>query len=162
MPGTTINETHFQYCPKLFLIDEAASAVLLARRTGEADYDQTFSLIGGKMERGDGSLLTALSREKNEEIGTRAIVEVLPTFSHNVVFHKADGNAIVLPHFLARYVGGDIQLNDEYSEYRWVALDRLASFTPMIENIPEVGRILLRLPRIVDSSEYVRLSADPL
>jgi hypothetical protein len=143
----------------LFLVDESIDAVLLARRSGETEYDEVFSLIGGKMERDDGSLLAGLAREKNEEIGPHAAVEVLVTYSHNVLFWKIDGNAMVLPHFLARYLGGEIQLGEEYSEYRWVPLVDLAAFTPMIENIPQVGSTLVQLRTIAGNSDYVRLEA---
>jgi len=42
-------------------------AVLLAKRAGEADYDGTWSFIGGKMETTDATLVAGMQREKNEE-----------------------------------------------------------------------------------------------
>ena len=42
---------------------------------------------------------------------------------------------MVLPHYYARFIGGEIMLNDEYSEYRWVNLRELDQFEPKIETV---------------------------
>jgi len=83
----------FQYCQKLVLVSEDKQRALLARRKGEADYDGTFSFIGGKMETTDTSLLDGMRREKEEEIGTDALVEVLPNESFNILFRKKTATA---------------------------------------------------------------------
>ncbi|RDI53333.1 NUDIX hydrolase [Nocardia mexicana] len=132
--------THFQYCQKLVVIDPAANRVLLARRKGEADYDGVYSLIGGKMETTDGSILDAIRREKEEEIGKAPTISIAEDISYNVHFRKKDGNSMILPHFYAEYEGGDIELNDEYSDYAWVPVDQLGEFEPKIDTIPAAVR----------------------
>lgn len=112
--------------------------MLLAKRKGEADYDGTYSFIGGKMETTDESILAGMKREKDEEIGAGAKVKVLPNETYNLLFRKKDGNSMVLPHIAGVYVSGEIQLNDEYSDYRWVPINELESFEPKIENIPQL------------------------
>ncbi len=62
------------------------------------------------------------------------------------MFRKKDGNAMILPHYLAIHVEGDIVLNDEYSEYRWAPLEDISSCTPQIPNIPEIVQKLTQLP----------------
>lgn len=58
--------------------------------------------------------------------------------SRNLLFRKSDGTAMIVPHYLAHHVGGDIDLNaEEYSEYRWVSVDELEGLEPKIANIPE-------------------------
>ena len=47
---------------------------------------------------------------------------------------------MVLPHYYARFIGGEITLNDEYSEYRWVNLRELDRFEPKIETVGRGGR----------------------
>lgn len=129
---------NFQYCPKAVLFSEDWQKVLLAKRYGEADYDGTFSFIGGKMETTDESILAALKREKDEEIGASARVRVHLRNMQNILFRKKDGSAMIVPHYLAQYIGGDIHLNtEEYSEYAWVPVDELESFEPKIANIPD-------------------------
>jgi 8-oxo-dGTP pyrophosphatase MutT (NUDIX family) len=127
--------TLFQYCQKLIILSEDKTKVLLAKRKGEADFDGTYSFIGGKMETTDASILAGMKREKNEEIGDAAVVKVLPNETYNLLFRKKDGNSMVLPHIAGIYVSGVIKLNDEYSDYKWVPITDLEAFEPKIENI---------------------------
>ncbi|WP_433715380.1 NUDIX hydrolase [Nocardia sp. CA-084685] len=145
--------THFQYCQKLVVIDPVTDSVLLARRKGEADYDSVYSLIGGKMETTDGSILDAIRREKEEEIGKAAIIAIAEALSYNVLFKKKDGNSMILPHFYAEYQGGEIELNDEYSDYLWLPKHQLESFSPMIETIPEAVRWATEIGELIKKCE---------
>lgn len=129
--------THFQYCQKLVVINPETDSVLLARRKGEADYDGVYSLIGGKMETTDDSILDAMRREKDEEIGKSTVILVAEDVSYNSLYRKKDGNAMVLPHFYAEYDGGEIEINEEYSDYLWLPTDELPDFEPMIDTIPD-------------------------
>lgn len=140
MVGMNTNTTLFHYCQKLVILSADRQSVLLAKRKGEADYDGTFSFIGGKMETTDESLIAGMKREKDEEIGQAARVQVAAEESYNLTFQKRDGNMVVLPHIAGIFVSGDIQLSDEYSEYQWVALDDLDAFEPKIPNIPQLTR----------------------
>src|SRR5579859_7586260 len=99
-PDTTL----FQYCQKLVVLSADKQRVLLAKRKGEADYDGTFSFIGGKMETSDDDLLAGMKREKDEEIGPDAKIQVLADESYNLLFRKKDGNCMVIPHIAALYV----------------------------------------------------------
>jgi 8-oxo-dGTP pyrophosphatase MutT (NUDIX family) len=150
------NLTLFQYCPKLVLFSADRQSVLLARRVGEADYDGTFSLVGGKAETTDESLLAAIKREKDEEIGPNAKVRVCWRMSaYQVLFRKKDGNAMVLPHHAAVFADGEIVINpEEYTEYRWVPITELATFKPMVENIPDVVQAAQRLLAILSDDDF--------
>jgi 8-oxo-dGTP pyrophosphatase MutT (NUDIX family) len=132
--------TLFQYCQKLVILSADKQSVLLAKRKGEADYDGVYSFIGGKMETTDEGLLAGMKREKDEEIGQAAKINVLPDETYNLFFRKKDGNAMVLPHVASVYVTGEIELNDEYSDYHWVPLAEIDSFEPKIPNIPQLAR----------------------
>ncbi|MEV4238941.1 NUDIX domain-containing protein [Nocardia sp. NPDC049737] len=145
--------THFQYCQKLVVIDPATDSVLLARRKGEADYDGVYSLIGGKMETTDGSILDAIRREKEEEIGKAAIIAIAENLSYNVLFKKKDGNSMILPHFYAEYEGGDIELDEEYSDYAWVPVGELDSFEPKIDTIPAAVQWATQIGKLVKKGE---------
>lgn len=130
---------NFQYCQKIILFSEDWQSVFLAKRYGEADYDGTFSFIGGKMETTDESIAAGLKREKDEEIGESARVRVYMDATRNLLFRKKDGSVMILPHYTAQYVDGEIKLNaEEYSEYAWVPVTELADFEPKIANIPEL------------------------
>jgi 8-oxo-dGTP pyrophosphatase MutT (NUDIX family) len=136
----------FQYCQKIVLFDDQ-ERVLLARRKDEADFDGVFSFIGGKMERVDtrkgtgNDLLEGVRREKQQEIGRRALILVAPQLSYDIYFTKKDGSGMVLPRIYERYVSGAIDLNtSEYSEYQWVEMEELDAFEPKIETIPTAVR----------------------
>jgi ADP-ribose pyrophosphatase YjhB (NUDIX family) len=130
----------FQYCQKLVIVSPDKQSVLLAKRKGEADYDGTFSFIGGKMETTDETLVDGMRREKNEEIGEAVKVAILANETYNILFRKKDGNSMVLPHIAGIYRSGDITLNDEYSEYKWVPISEIEAFEPKIESIPALTK----------------------
>jgi len=126
----------FQYCQKLVILSKDRTAVLLARRKNEADYDGVYGFIGGKMEVTDESMIAAMAREKVEEIGENAIVRVLPSQSFNVLYRKKDGLSMILPHIAGLYISGKITLNKgEYDSFKWVLLKELAQFEPKIETV---------------------------
>ena len=129
------DQLKFQYCQKIVLLNDAKDAVLLARRKGEADYDGVYSFIGGKMETTDGGFVEGLRREKNEEVGSDVQISISPMTTWNAYFVKKSGDSMVLPHYVAIYRGGEIRLNDEYADYKWVKLDQLESFEPKIDTI---------------------------
>lgn len=149
---------NFHYCQKLIIFNKDWSKVFLARRYGEQDFDGTFSFIGGKMETTDESILAGLAREKSEEVGENFKIRVYPHATNNVFFRKSDGNAMILPHYIARHVSGEPKLNpEEYSEWRWVLVTELKTLEPKIPNIPDLVAWALKLQKSVADDEFVDL-----
>lgn len=147
----------FQYCPKLIVFSADASSVLLAKRKGEQDYDGVYSFIGGKIETTDENIIEGIRREKTEEIGSGAKILVAQMPVYNAFFRKKDGSAMILPHHICKYVGGEIKINEEYSEYKWVSIEDLESFEPKIETItPAVNWALRFLPQLY-SDDFVEI-----
>lgn len=147
----------FQYCQKIVLFNIGHTAVLLARRKGEADYDGVYSFIGGKLETTDGSFVDGLRREKNEEIGEDAKVRIYPSLSYNAYYVKKDGSHMILPHYYAEFEGGEITLNDEYSDYEWVDLEKLSSFEPKIETVEPMVQKMTNLRPVLDQEGFVQI-----
>lgn len=132
-----------ELCPKLVVVDEGRDALLLCRRHGEEDLDGHFSFVGGKLEEDDQSLLSGIAREIREELGGSVRLDVLLPFSVDVLFTKSSGVRMTLPHFYARYVGGELALNaEEYSEARWVPFAEIERVRPLVGNIPAIARQL--------------------
>ena len=129
---------YFIYNQKLVILSKDFKNVLLAKRQGEADYDQTYTYIGGKMETTDESLLAGMKREKDEEIGSDNIIEIMPNEAYMVLFKKSNGDMVIIPHIPAVFKSGEIVLSDEYSDYKWVPLTELNNFQPIVSNIPEI------------------------
>ena len=150
-----MDKYNFQNCQKIVVFSEDNTKVLLAKRKGENDYDGIYSFIGGKMETTDKNLVEGMRREKNEEIGETCKVKLYPIYSTSTYYIKKDGSYMVLPHYYARFVEGDISLSDEYSEYKWVSINEIDSFKPIIENIPEFTRRLLKLVPLMTEEDFV-------
>ncbi len=149
------NKFKFQYCQKIVIFSKDFKKVLLCKRKGEADYDGVYSFVGGKMEVSDKDLISGLKREKDEELGEDFKIQLYTLFSTNLNFRKKSGDHMVLPHYLARHLKGDIKLSKEYSEYKWVKLEEIEDFEPKIDNIPETINILLKLRAIIKDSNIV-------
>ena len=146
---------NFQYCQKIVVLSKDRAKTLLCRRKGEADFDGVFSFIGGKMETTDLSLLDGLKREKDEEVGESFKIKIYPTFTSSLLFVKKDGHKMIIPHYLAIHESGEAKLNEEYSEYQWIKIDKLEEFEPKIPGIPEMVNRLLRLEKIAKEKEFV-------
>lgn len=147
----------FLYCQKIVVFRNNDSEVLLARRKGEADYDSVYSFIGGKLETADGGLLAGLRREKDEELGEACLIKVAPSHSWNAYFVKGDGSHMVLPHYYAEYVEGEVKLSAEYSDSVWVKVSELTTFKPMIPNIPEATQQVLKMKDSLLESDFVKI-----
>ena len=145
-------------CPKVALVDELTESVLLCRRTGEQDYDAHFSLVGGKLHEDDGSLAEGIRRELREELGDRVRGSIHLGCSVDVLFTKTSGDRMLLPHYYARFDGGQIDLNPaEYDEMRWVPVSALRATSPLIENVPAIVERLASLRACMPESEFVEI-----
>jgi ADP-ribose pyrophosphatase YjhB (NUDIX family) len=141
----------------MVLFRNGGTELLLARRAGEADFNATYTLTGGKLETTDGSIVNGLKREKTEELGKAVHIKICPFASFNVYFVKHNGQHMILPHYYAEYVKGKIQLSDEYSDFRWIPTQQLASFTPKIENIIEIANWAQRVRTILGPKDFVEI-----
>jgi NADH pyrophosphatase NudC (nudix superfamily) len=148
----------FHYCPKIIVFSKDKKSILMARRTGEADYDGVYTFIGGKTETTDGGLVAGLKREKDEEIGQGAKLKICHLMScYQVWYTKKNGNSMVLPHHIAIYQGGDIKLNpEEYDDYKWVPVDQIENYAEIPANAPAV-RAALRLLPILTEEDFVEI-----
>ncbi|MFA5050890.1 MAG: NUDIX domain-containing protein [Patescibacteria group bacterium] len=150
-----MDKYNFLYCQKIVVFSKDMNSVLLCKRQGENDYDGVYSFIGGKMEISDKSFINGLQREKNEEVGEKFKIEIYPLFTANCLFIKKSGESMVLPHFYARHLEGEIILNDEYSEFQWVEINKLINFEPKISSIPDIVNKLLELKKIIKNEELI-------
>lgn len=147
----------FQNCQKIVVFKDNNTKVLLAKRRGENDFDGVYSFIGGKMEITDKSITEGIQREKNEEVGTNFKIKLYPTFNSMAYFVKKDGSYMVLPHYYAQFLNGEIKLSDEYADFKWIPINELNNFEPKIPNIFPIVQELLKLTSIIKDNDYVVL-----
>ncbi|MBS0248318.1 MAG: NUDIX hydrolase [Proteobacteria bacterium] len=103
--------------------DGKVLAVRRARKPALAHY----TLPGGAVETGE-TLLEAVRREVQEETGL--VIEPVALAGHReAIVHDAEGAVklhFVILCFASRLVGGDIALNDELDDARWLEPGELA------------------------------------
>ena len=150
-----MDEFCFAYCQKLIVFSSDEKSVLLCKRKGEVNFNETFSLIGGKLQMDDESIVAGLKREKDEDVGENFKIKFYPTYTINLLHTIKNGSRMVLPHYYAIHIEGDIKLNkEEYSEYRWVSLDEIETFEPKIDGIPQQIQKILELKKIIKEEDF--------
>lgn len=147
----------FQNCQKIVIFKDNNTKVLLAKRQGENDYDGIYSFIGGKMEITDASIIEGIRREKNEEVGNNFKIKIYSNFNSTISFTKKDGNYMLLPHYYAQFLNGEIKLNDEYSDFKWVPINELNNFEPKIPSIFPIVQKILKLIPIIQNDDFIIL-----
>ena len=125
-----------------------AGQVLLVRRA-RPPAAGLFSLPGGVVELGE-TLEEAVVREVREETGLTIEPVGLAGFRETIV---RDGDARIERHFViltfaARWRGGEVKLNEEFSEARWLEPAEIAG----LPTTPGLGEIVANaLKRLQDA-----------
>jgi 8-oxo-dGTP diphosphatase len=118
--------------------------VLLVRRAGQPSMG-LWTLPGGRVEVGE-TLVDAVQREVMEETTLTIAVIGLAGY-REVILTEAVGDRgrhfVILP-FAARYVAGDITLNDELGDARWVTIDEIGDL-PTTEGLKAILRQAMAL-----------------
>ena len=82
-----------------------------------------YSLPGGRVEFGE-TLHAALNREVAEETGLK--IEIIGLAGWREVVPGADGGGhYLIMSFAARWTDGEVTLNDELDDFRWLAPDEI-------------------------------------
>ena len=113
--------------------------VLVVRRAG-APAKGLWTLPGGRVEVGE-TLVDAVRREVIEE--TALSIDVLGLAGYReIILPQAVGERgrhfVILP-FAARWISGEIVLNDELSDGRWMAVEAVAGL-PTTDGLLEILR----------------------
>lgn len=118
--------------------------VLLVRRA-HAPAKGRYSLPGGRVEFGE-SLAQALIREVAEETGLSIEIVAIAGWREILPDVAADqsGHFVILP-FAARWRSGDVVLNDELDDARWLTPDQIGELdtTDGLQDIVRSAQALL-------------------
>jgi ADP-ribose pyrophosphatase YjhB (NUDIX family) len=150
-----MNKYNFQYCQKMVVYSKDGLSILLCKRKDEADFNATFSFIGGKLEITDDNIVEGLKREKNEELGEDFKIRIFLDFTTNIYFVKKDGSKMILPHIYAIHESGEIKLNEEYSGYKWVLLEDVSTLENIIPTIPDILNKFKVLKEVINKTESI-------
>jgi 8-oxo-dGTP diphosphatase len=120
---------------------------ILVVRRARAPANGLFTLPGGGVEAGE-TLLEAAAREVREETGLT--IELAALAGHReVIVRDAPGRVerhFVILTFAARWTAGEVVLNEELSEARWILPAELATL-PTTEGLAEIVAAALDLLR---------------
>lgn len=102
--------------------------MLIVRRARNPGIGR-YSLPGGRVERGE-TLHEAVAREVMEETGLT--IEIVGLAGYRDVITRADDGSVplhfvVMP-FAAHWRGGDVNLNDELDDFKWISPGQLREF----------------------------------
>jgi ADP-ribose pyrophosphatase YjhB (NUDIX family) len=116
--------------------------VLLVRRA-RSPGKGAYSLPGGRVEFGE-TLHVALHREVSEETSLKIDIVELAGWREVVPTAEGGGHYIIMS-FAATWQSGDVVLNGELDDFRWLAPDALGDLrtTPGLQDILQSARRVL-------------------
>ncbi len=117
--------------------------VLLVRRA-RSPAKGFYSLPGGRVEFGE-SLQEALTREVDEETGLKIDIVGLAGWREVLPSASGGGHYLIMS-FAARWTAGEVVLNDELDDFKWLAPDRIGGLK-LTGGLEEVLREAARLVR---------------
>jgi 8-oxo-dGTP diphosphatase len=117
--------------------------ILLVRRA-RSPAKGFYSLPGGRVEFGE-TLHAALSREVDEETTLKIEIAGLAGWREVVPGASGGGHYLIMS-FAARWVSGEVVLNDELDDFKWLKPDALGDLklTGGLPEVIEAARRLLR------------------
>ena len=113
--------------PGVFYVAAAAfiekdSKLLVLKRSPYHDYDAgNWEVVSGRLEQGIKEVKLELEREIREELGESFKCEIIaPIGTYNFLRNDDPKKEHVGIDYICQYKSGDISLNQEHTEYRWI------------------------------------------
>jgi 8-oxo-dGTP diphosphatase len=117
--------------------------ILLVRRA-RSPADGFYSLPGGRVEFGE-TLHAALHREVDEETALKIEIAGLAGWREVVPGTSGGGHYLIMS-FAARWIAGEVALNEELDDFRWLAPDAIGDLK-LTDGLLEVIQQAWRLVR---------------
>ena len=119
---------------------------LIMKRSAERDFEpNAWELVTGRLE-SEESPVAGIVREVKEE--TCLDVEVILPIDTGFFYRGSKDFPMVFISYFCRYIKGEVKLDWEHTEYKWVTLDEaienkdLKHFTIMFENLKNLKEYL--------------------
>jgi 8-oxo-dGTP diphosphatase len=117
--------------------------ILLVRRA-RSPADGFYSLPGGRVEFGE-TLHAALNREVIEETALKIEIAALAGWREVLPATSRGGHYLIMS-FAARWIAGEVVLNEELDDFRWLAPDAIGDLR-LTDGLLEVIQQAQRLVR---------------
>jgi ADP-ribose pyrophosphatase YjhB (NUDIX family) len=117
--------------------------ILLVRRA-RSPADGFYSLPGGRVEFGE-TLHAALHREVDEETALKIEIAGLAGWREVVPGTSGGGHYLIMS-FAARWIAGEVVLNEELNDFRWLPPDAIGDLklTDGLNEVIQAARRLLQ------------------
>jgi nucleoside triphosphatase len=130
--------------------NDRGELLLCKMKTDRGVFPGEWGLPGGGIEPGE-RMGDALRREMNEELGIQ-VTDIRPAFFKDGSYSKLLPNGEFQPVYMiflvfhCRAANDKIQLNEEFSEYRWVSEEDLPRMNLNVETADTLRRLGARGP----------------
>lgn len=118
---------NFQVGVVITLVNETNKILLAKRSDRVANAPGRWETISGRIASRE-SPQQAVRREIAEELGKGVRHKIIePYYAFRLV--RDDGHEVIGISFCCKYIGGEIKLNSEHTDYRWVSIDQAVNLT---------------------------------
>lgn len=109
---------------------ENEGKLLLMKRADDYDFEGGYwEAVSGRLEQKIGSVKEEMLREVREELGDNFKVEIIAPIGTYNFFRNKDGTGETIGiDFVCKYIGGEIKINEEHSDYKWVSKDEIKNY----------------------------------
>lgn len=104
------------------LVFKQDKILVLKRSKGSSFAEGLWDIPGGKVVLGE-SLEESLLREIYEETKINIRIEKIISASSSHIVHNNKQYITIV--YLCEYLNGDVKLNNEHNEYKWIRLDEI-------------------------------------
>ncbi len=123
----------------VIIINKKGEILLLKRSTRRKSYPGKWNFISGKIE--NERPVKCAEREIAEELGNKAEVKLIKA-GKPFIDKQKEGVWQVYP-FVYQFVGGKIKINNEHSEYKWIARNKINTYDIVPGALEDIKRVKL-------------------
>jgi 8-oxo-dGTP diphosphatase len=118
--------------------------LLLKRSPNRKSYPNKWNFLSGKIE--NELPIECANRELSEELGNESKFKLLEEGGSYIDIQK-EGKWNVFP-FIYRFISGNIIVNDEHTEYKWINRENLDSYDIVPGTMEDLKHVFLKSNKI--------------
>lgn len=127
IPDTQNKIGIFQVSVLATIVNDKKQLLMVRRSPGLAHAAGGWECVSGRIDSGELPVV-ALKREIFEELGSEFRAEIIePYYTFRLV--RDDGHEVIGISFYCHYQGGEIELNEEHTDYKWVSAEEAVALT---------------------------------
>lgn len=148
---TAKEKTTFHVGVIITLYNDEGKILLAKRAPFKTHAANVWENISGAVEAGE-QPLEALERETREELGPDVRYQVQQVYNTFQTVLQ-NGREIIGISYLCKYLGGEITLNEEHTEYRWVTIEEAIDLTDTLGLKQEFTDLAQNYPHLFTSQK---------